>query len=140
MKKKSFFNIKRIHICGFLNTYTKYYLIMLERIMYLPIILLLVQYRFQNQWFDGKHNAKVRTVNWQQFNRQQVNINVYVRCFPIIIVQKNIFFFFATLIYLWTDLYFWCDCFLYLSVINFTPTIRVLVIETQSLVILICIW
>ena len=33
-------------------------LIMLERTMYLAIILLLVQYRFQNQWSDGKHNAK----------------------------------------------------------------------------------
>ena len=38
-------------------------LIMLERTMYLAIILLLVQYRFQNHWSDGKHNAKVRTVN-----------------------------------------------------------------------------
>ena len=38
-------------------------LIMLERAMYLAIILLLVKYRFQNHWSDGKHNAKVRTVN-----------------------------------------------------------------------------
>ena len=38
-------------------------LIMLERTMYLAIILLLLQYRFQNYWSDGKHNAKVRTVN-----------------------------------------------------------------------------
>ena len=38
-------------------------LIMLERTMYLAIILLLVQYRFQNHWSDGKHNAKVWTVN-----------------------------------------------------------------------------
>ena len=37
-------------------------LIMLERTMYLAIILLLVKYRFQNHWSDGKHNAKVRTV------------------------------------------------------------------------------
>ena len=38
-------------------------LIMLERAMYLAIILLLVKYRFQNHWSGGKHNAKVRTVN-----------------------------------------------------------------------------
>ena len=41
---------------------------MLERIMYLAIILLLVQYRFQSQWSDVKHNAKVQAVNRQQFN------------------------------------------------------------------------
>ena len=38
-------------------------LIMLERTMYLAMILLLVKYRFQNHWPDGKYNAKVRTVN-----------------------------------------------------------------------------
>ena len=38
-------------------------LIMLERTVYLAIILLLVKYRFQNHWSDGKHNAKVWTVN-----------------------------------------------------------------------------
>ena len=38
-----------------------------------------------------------------------------------------------------TDLYFLCEYLLYLSVINFTPIIRVLVIETQSLVMFICI-
>ena len=46
--------------------YAKYYdttLIMLERTMYLAIILLLVQYRLQNHWSDGRHNAKLRTVN-----------------------------------------------------------------------------
>ena len=37
--------------------------IMLEKTMYLAIMLLLVQYRFQNHWSDGKHNAKVWTVN-----------------------------------------------------------------------------
>ena len=51
----------------FLNTYTQIIsdtaLIMLERTTYLAIILLLVQDRIQNQWSDGKHNAKVRTVN-----------------------------------------------------------------------------
>ena len=38
-------------------------LITLERTMYLAIILPLVNYRFQNHWSDGKHNAKVPTVN-----------------------------------------------------------------------------
>ena len=38
-------------------------LIMLERTMYLTIILLLVQYRFQNHCSDGKHYAKVGTEN-----------------------------------------------------------------------------
>ena len=38
-------------------------LIMLERTMYLAIILLLVKYRFQIHWSDGKDNARVRTVN-----------------------------------------------------------------------------
>ena len=38
-------------------------LFMLERTMYLAIILLLVKHRFQNHWSGGKHNAKVRTVN-----------------------------------------------------------------------------
>ena len=39
-------------------------------------------------------------------NRQQVNINVYVRCFAIIAVQENIWILFVTLIYLCIDLYF----------------------------------
>ena len=60
MKKNfNFFIIKRdsrIHIRKILSDTT---LIMLERTMYLAIILLLVQYRFQN----GKYNAKVRTEN-----------------------------------------------------------------------------
>ena len=38
-------------------------LITLDRTIYLGNILLLVQYRFQNHWSDGKHNAEVRTVN-----------------------------------------------------------------------------
>ena len=86
--------------------------------LYLAIILLLVKYRFQNHWSAGKHNAKARTVN------------VYVTCFAIIVVQENIWIPFVTLTYL---------CTLYLSVINFIPIIRVLVIETQSLVMLICV-
>ena len=36
---------------------------MLERTIYVAIILLLVKYRYQRQWSDGEHNAKVRTVN-----------------------------------------------------------------------------
>ena len=38
-------------------------LIMLERTMYLAVILLLVKYRFQHHWSGGKHNAEVLTVN-----------------------------------------------------------------------------
>ena len=38
-------------------------LIMLERTMHLAIILLLVKCKFQNHWSNGKHNAKVGTVN-----------------------------------------------------------------------------
>ena len=38
-------------------------IIMLETTMYLAIILLLAQYRFQNHWSDGNHYAKVGTVN-----------------------------------------------------------------------------
>ena len=38
-------------------------LIMLERTMPWAMILLLVKYRFQNHWSDGKHNAKLRTLN-----------------------------------------------------------------------------
>ena len=74
-------------------------LIMLERTMYLDIILLLVKYRFQNHWCDSKHNAKVRTVN------------VYVRCFAIIFVQENIWILFVTLTYLCTDLYYLYEYF-----------------------------
>ena len=38
-------------------------LIMLEKTMYLAIILLLVKYRFHDHWSNGKHNAKVQTIN-----------------------------------------------------------------------------
>ena len=37
-------------------------LVMLERTMYLAMIML-VKYRFQNPLSDGTHNAKVPTVN-----------------------------------------------------------------------------
>ena len=49
-----------IQICKILSDTT---LIILDRTMYLAIISLLVKYRFQNHWSDGKHNAKVWTVN-----------------------------------------------------------------------------
>ena len=58
-----FFNIKsgsRICIRKILSDTT---LIMLEKAIYLAIMLLLVQHRFQNHWSDGKHNAKVPTLN-----------------------------------------------------------------------------
>ena len=53
---------------GFLDIYIRKILsdtslILLVRTMYLATILLLVQYRFHNHGSDGKHNAKVRTVN-----------------------------------------------------------------------------
>ena len=38
-------------------------LIILESTIYLATILLLVQYRFQKQRFDRKHNVNVPTVN-----------------------------------------------------------------------------
>ena len=38
-------------------------LIMLERTMYLAIILLLVKYKLHDHWSNGKHNAKVQTIN-----------------------------------------------------------------------------
>ena len=38
-------------------------LIMLEKTIYIAIILLFVQYRFQNHWSDGKHNVKVWAEN-----------------------------------------------------------------------------
>ena len=58
-----FFNIKRCSWIYSRKILSDTTLIMLERTMYLAIILLLVQYRFQNHWSDGKHNAKVQTVN-----------------------------------------------------------------------------
>ena len=38
-------------------------LAMLKRTMYLAIILLLVRYRCQSHWSNGKHNAKVQALN-----------------------------------------------------------------------------
>ena len=73
-------------------------------------------------------------------NRQQANINVCVRCFAVIFVQKIYEFFLWHLIIFALTFTFYVSIFLYLSVINFTPIIRVLVVETQSLAMLICIW
>ena len=65
MKKNyRFFDIKRgfwIQIRKILSDATT--LNILERAMYLAIILLLLKYRFHNDWSDGNHNAKIRTVN-----------------------------------------------------------------------------
>ena len=58
-----FFNIKTVswmQIRKILSDTTK---IMLGRTMYLTILLLLLQYRFQNHWSDGNHNAKEPMVN-----------------------------------------------------------------------------
>ena len=64
MKKNyRFFKIKRgswIHVTKILSDRT---VIMLHRTIYLAIILLLVQYRCQSHWSDGKHNAKGQTAN-----------------------------------------------------------------------------
>ena len=58
-----FFNIKRSSWIQIRKILSDTILIMLERTMHLAIILLLVQYRFQNHLSDGKHDAKVRTEN-----------------------------------------------------------------------------
>ena len=57
--------------------------------------------------------------------RQQIKINVNIRCFAITVVQENIWIFFMTLIYLCTNLYFVCN-FLYVPVIKFSSCSRVL--------------
>ena len=64
MKKKyNFFDIKRSSWIQIRKVLSDAILIMLERTMYLAIILFLVKYWFQNQWSNGKHNANVQTVN-----------------------------------------------------------------------------
>ena len=82
-----------MHVCKIISHTT---FIMLERTMYLVIILLLVQYK--------KYRQKIKV------NRQQVNKNVYVRISESLLCRK-IYEFFETLIYLCTDLYFLCDYF-----------------------------
>ena len=52
--------VSRIQIRKILSDAT---LITLERTMHLAIRLFLVTCRFQNYWSNGKHNAKVWTVN-----------------------------------------------------------------------------
>ena len=64
MKKNyNFFDIKGVSWIQIREILSDITLIMLERKMYLTIILSLVKHRFQNHWSDGKHNAKVLTVN-----------------------------------------------------------------------------
>ena len=64
MKKNyKFFDMKSGSWIQIRKTLSDATLIMLERTMYLAITLLLVKYRFQSHWSDGKHNAKVWTVN-----------------------------------------------------------------------------
>ena len=58
-----FFNIKRSSWIQIRKILSDAILIMLERTMHLAIILLLVQYRFQNHLSDGKHDGKVQTEN-----------------------------------------------------------------------------
>ena len=60
---QTFFNIKRGSWICVRKISSDTTLIMLERTMYSAIMLLLLQYRFQNHWSDGKHNAKVQKVN-----------------------------------------------------------------------------
>ena len=141
MKKNyKFFDIKRgsrIYMRKILSDTT---LIMLERTMYLAIILLLVRYRFQSHWSDGKHNAKVRAVNQSQSRASQYKCPCKMFCNHCC-TRKYMNSFCDTYLSLQCiDLYFLCEYLLYLSAINFTPFIRVLVIKTQSLVMLICIW
>ena len=59
----NFFDIKRGSWIQIRKILSDKALIMLERTMYLAIILLFVKYKFQNHWSHGKHNTKVKTVN-----------------------------------------------------------------------------
>ena len=113
-------------------------LIMLEGTMFLAIILLLVQYRFQNHWSDGNHNAKVRTVHQSLSTASQYNVFCFYKVFcNHCCAGKHMNSFCNTYLSLAWPLLF---MYFFLSVINFTPITRVLVIEAQSLVVLICIW
>ena len=77
--------------------------------MYLAIILLLLKYRFQNLMVG----IMLKCGQQIKVNRQQVNINVNVKCFTIIVVQENIWILFVTLTYLCTDFYILCENFFY---------------------------
>ena len=41
------------------------------------------------------------------------SVQCTLRCFTIIVVKENIWIFFVTLLYLFTGLYFLCECFFY---------------------------
>ena len=63
MKKNyNFFDIKRVSWIQIRKILSDATLIMLERTMYLAMISLFVKCRFQIHWYDGKDNAKIRTV------------------------------------------------------------------------------
>ena len=55
-KELNFYNFKRGSWINIRKILSYTILIILEGTMYLAII-------FQNHWFDGKHNAKLRIVN-----------------------------------------------------------------------------
>ena len=58
-----------------------------------------------------KTSWKTRNVCWESTdNRQQVNINVYLRCFAIIIVQENILILFETLTFALTFIFYVFFC------------------------------
>ena len=60
---------------------------MLEITMYLAIILLSAQIRFEI--IDLMVNIMQKYGQKIKVNQQRININVYVRCFAIIVVQEN---------------------------------------------------
>ena len=127
----------------FLNTNTQniiwYNTIMLERTMHLATILLLVKCRFQNQWSNGKHNAKVRTVNQSYSTASQYECLCKVFCNHCC-TEKYMSSFWDTHLIFELTVTFFVSIFLYLSVVNFTPIVRVLVTETQSLVMFHSLW
>ena len=82
-------------------------LTLLGRTTYLAIMLLLVKYRFQIYWSDGKHMLKYgQKIN---VNRQQLKINIYVKRFAITVVQKNIWIIFCDIYFSlhWPLLFVW---------------------------------
>ena len=124
-----FFNVKRsfkIHIRKILSAAT---LIMLEKTVYLAIIFSLKQYRFYNHWSDGK----------------QVNINVYVKCVAIIVVQENMWtgrwFIFALTFTFYVSIFYTCLTLIFLPSSRFylviETSVNSLKSRTQSLVMLI---
>ena len=107
------FNIKTDFWIHVRKIFTDTTLIMLGKAMYLAMILLLAQSRFHNHWSDGNHNAKI----WTEIkvNQHQVNLNIYVRCLKSLLWRK-IYYFFVSLIYLCTDLYFLFEAYFFISV------------------------